>query len=53
MKVIFGMQDVLESAMIGLQELKEDAGEAQKRMFKESKKMDCKALFLIHQCVDP
>ena len=53
MKVIFGMQDVLESVMIGLQELEKDAGEAQKGMFRKSKKMDYKALFLIHQCVDP
>ena len=48
MKVIFGMQDVLDIIMAGLQELEKDAGEAQKRMFRESKKLDCKALFLIH-----
>ena len=47
------MQDVLEFVMIGLQELEKDAGEAQKSLFRESKKMDCKALFLIHQFVDP
>ena len=39
--------------MTGLQELEKDAREAQKRMFRESKKLDCKAIFLIHQCVDP
>ena len=33
--------------------MEKDAGEEQKIMFRESKKMDCKALFLIHQCVDP
>jgi len=53
MKVIFGMQDVLDIIMAGLQELEKDAGEAQKRMFRESKKLDYKAIFLIHQCMDP
>ena len=53
MKVIFEMQDVLDIIMAGLQELEKDAGEAQKRMFRESKKLDYKAIFLIHQCMDP
>ena len=48
MKVIFGMQYVLEYVTSGLQELEKDAREAQKSMFRESKKMDCKALFFIH-----
>ena len=33
--------------------MEKDAGEAQKSTFRESKKMNCKARFLIHQCVDP
>jgi len=33
--------------------LEKDAAEAQKNTFRESEKKDCKALFLIHQCVDP
>lgn len=42
MKVLFGFQDLAENAT-----------EVQRTAHKELKKKDYKALFLIHQCVDP
>ncbi|XP_019423028.1 PREDICTED: uncharacterized protein LOC109332500 [Lupinus angustifolius] len=52
MKAIFGFQEVYEIIQNGYQEIEDDANEAQRTIFRESKKKDCKALFLIHQCVD-
>lgn len=52
MKTIFEMQDALDVVQSGIQDLEKSASDAQEKMFKELKKRDCKALFLIHQCVD-
>ncbi|XP_019425092.1 PREDICTED: uncharacterized protein LOC109333970 [Lupinus angustifolius] len=52
MKVLFGYQEVLEIVQNGYQSVGEDATEAQRSTFKECKKRDYKALFMIHQCVD-
>jgi hypothetical protein len=52
MKVIFGFQEVEDLVSNGYEALAENATEAQQITFKETKKKDCKALFLIHQCVD-
>jgi uracil DNA glycosylase len=51
-RVIFNFQDVLDVVQEGLQELGKDASEAQKSSHRDLKKWDCKALFLINQCVD-
>jgi hypothetical protein len=52
MKVIFGYQDVWEIIINGLENLSNNATDTQKSAFKELKKKDCKALFILHQCVD-
>ncbi|XP_019442233.1 PREDICTED: uncharacterized protein LOC109346948 [Lupinus angustifolius] len=52
MKAIFGFQEVYEIIQNGYQEIEDDANEAQRTIFREFKKKDCKTLFLIHQCVD-
>ncbi|WJX11887.1 hypothetical protein P8452_02442 [Trifolium repens] len=52
MNVLFGFQDVEDLVNNGYTPLAENATEAQQAAFKEVKKRDCKALFLIHQCVD-
>ena len=52
MKVIFGFQDVLDVIKNGVPVLDRGATDAQKAAHKETQKKDCKALFLIHQCVD-
>ncbi|GAU39052.1 hypothetical protein TSUD_396570 [Trifolium subterraneum] len=52
MNVIFGFQDVEDLVKNGYNALAADATEAQQTTFREVKKKDCKALFLIHQCVD-
>jgi CHAD domain-containing protein len=52
MNVIFGFQDVEDLVKNGYNALAADAAEAQQATFREVKKKDCKALFLIHQCVD-
>ncbi|XP_019434413.1 PREDICTED: uncharacterized protein LOC109341068 [Lupinus angustifolius] len=52
MKAIFGFQDCLDVVQQGVQELDENSTEEEKVELKEAKKRDCKAIFLIHQCVD-
>lgn len=52
MNVIFNFQDVEDVVKNGFQELGRSATEDQKEEYKEFKKMDCKAIFLLHQCVD-
>ncbi|XP_057426461.1 uncharacterized protein LOC130719879 [Lotus japonicus] len=52
MKVLFGFQDVLDVIENGFQPLTQDMIEEQKTLHNEMKKKDCKAMFLIHQCVD-
>ncbi|XP_019455117.1 PREDICTED: uncharacterized protein LOC109356241 [Lupinus angustifolius] len=52
MKAIFGFQEVLEIVQKGYQEIGDGATEAQRAMYNEAKKKDCKALFLIYQGVD-
>lgn len=52
MKTIFEMQDALDVVQSGIQDLEKSASDAPEKTFKELKKRDCKAFFLIHQCVD-
>ncbi|CAL0299745.1 unnamed protein product [Lupinus luteus] len=52
MAAIMGFQEVSEIVEEGLPTLTEQATEEQKTHYKESKKKDCKAMFLLHQCVD-
>ncbi|XP_019447259.1 PREDICTED: uncharacterized protein LOC109350483 [Lupinus angustifolius] len=51
MRVLFGYQEVLESVQKGYQSSEEDAT-VDEAILRECKKKDCKALFIIHQCVD-
>ncbi|RDX86557.1 hypothetical protein CR513_32105, partial [Mucuna pruriens] len=52
MGIIFGFQEVLEIVKNDIQEVEVGTIKVQRTIYKESKKKDCKALFLIHQCVD-
>src|ERR1044072_5020262 len=53
MKVIFGYQGVTEIVESGIGDASAaTATEAQKVEYKELKRKDCMALFLIHQCVN-
>lgn len=52
MDVIFGFQDVTDLVKNGIPAEVEGATEVQTAAHKAMKKKDCKALFLIHQCVD-
>ncbi|XP_073221577.1 uncharacterized protein [Cicer arietinum] len=52
MKVLFGYQDVLDMITDGITPLGKEATAAQQAKFKEDKKKDYKAIFLIHSCVD-
>lgn len=52
MEVVFDYQDVLEIVQNGYPDLGEDPTDAARAVHKESRKRDCKALFLIHQGVD-
>ncbi|CAL0324953.1 unnamed protein product [Lupinus luteus] len=52
MKAILGYQEVDEIIEIDYSNLEEEATDEQKRVYKENKKKDCKALCLLHQCVD-
>ena len=52
MKALLGFQDVYEIVTSGYQEPSVSATEAQRSTYKDLKKKDCKALFLIHQCVN-
>ncbi|MCI00852.1 hypothetical protein A2U01_0021874, partial [Trifolium medium] len=53
MKVVFGFQDVWDLVQGGVEPITESSSDAQKATFKELKKKDYKALFIIHQCVSP
>ncbi|CAJ2647891.1 unnamed protein product [Trifolium pratense] len=52
MNVIFSYQDVEDLITTGYEPLAAKATQDQQTAFKEVKKKDSKALFLIHQCVD-
>ncbi|XP_019455127.1 PREDICTED: uncharacterized protein LOC109356254 [Lupinus angustifolius] len=52
MKVLFNFQEVNEAVENELVVPGPEATEIQRNMFKEAKKKDNKALFLLHQCVD-
>jgi hypothetical protein len=52
MKVIFGVQEVLEVVNNGVEALPANPTEAQRAAFREAKKKDCKTLLYIHQCED-
>lgn len=53
MNAIFMFQDVTEIVNDGVPGLQENANDVQKAAHKEQRKENGKALFLIHQCVDP
>lgn len=52
MKSLFGAQDVLEIVKEGYEDLVENPTDAQRVIFKESRKKNCKTLFYIQQNVD-
>lgn len=52
MKVLFGYQEVHDIVKSRYQELGENPTDEERATYRESKKKDCKALFLIHQCID-
>jgi hypothetical protein len=52
MRVIFNVQEVYEQVNNSLNPLPANPTEAQRTTFRDKKKKDNKALFLIHQCVD-
>ncbi|PNX64797.1 hypothetical protein L195_g062290, partial [Trifolium pratense] len=52
MNVIFNYQDVEDLITTGYEPLAANAIQDQQTAFREVKKKDSKALFLIHQCVD-
>jgi len=47
-----GFQDVMDIMENGYPESGENAIDAQKATHKENKRKDCKAMFLLHQCVN-
>lgn len=51
-KVLFDYQDVLEVIKNGVTSLVEDTPIAQRTLHKEDKTKYCKALYIIHHCVD-
>ncbi|GAU22960.1 hypothetical protein TSUD_247040 [Trifolium subterraneum] len=53
MKVVFGFQDVWDLVQGGVEPITDASSDAEKATFKELKKKDYKALFIIHQCVNP
>lgn len=52
MRVLFNYQEVLEIVNEGVPDLPANATDVQRQANKKARKKDCKALFLIHQCVD-
>ena len=52
MKAILDYQEVTEIVEEGYSMLTKDSTDAEKTLHKENKKKDCKATFMIHQCVD-
>ncbi|XP_057459178.1 uncharacterized protein LOC130749832 [Lotus japonicus] len=52
MKVIMGFQEVIDIVENGYPGLPKEPTDAQRKAHQENKKKDCKALFLLHQCVD-
>jgi len=53
MRVLFRFQGVLDVFEKGIKALSESATKAQITAYMEELKIDGRALFLIHQCVDP
>jgi hypothetical protein len=53
MRVVFGFQEVWDLVKNGVDLITESSTSTQKTTYKEAKKKDYKALFLIHQCVSP
>ncbi|KHN11985.1 Retrovirus-related Pol polyprotein from transposon TNT 1-94, partial [Glycine soja] len=52
MKALLGSQDVNDIVEQGFPDLAERATEEQRATFKDNKKKDCRALVLLHQCID-
>ncbi|KAK2458009.1 hypothetical protein QL285_005216 [Trifolium repens] len=53
MKVVFCYQDMWNLVTEGMSTIADSASDEEKAAHKELKKRDFKALFIIHQCVDP
>lgn len=53
MKIIFKFQDVAKIVNDGVPALEENANDVQQAAYKKRRKKDGKAMFLIHQTVDP
>lgn len=53
MKVVFGYQDIRDLVKNGVTPTGEDATDEKNVIHKDLKNKDYKALFIIHQCVDP
>ncbi|GAU51255.1 hypothetical protein TSUD_412480, partial [Trifolium subterraneum] len=53
MTVVFGFQDVWDLVQSGVEPITDASSDVEKATFKELKKKDYKALFIIHQCVSP
>jgi flavorubredoxin len=53
MKVVFCYQDMWNLVTEGMSTIGANATDEEKAAHKELKKRDFKALFIIHQCVDP
>ncbi|XP_073224790.1 uncharacterized protein [Cicer arietinum] len=51
-RALFGFQEVLEIIEKGFEDLGANPIEEQRLNFKENKKKDCKAIFILHQCLD-
>jgi len=52
MLIVFGFQDVFKLVTIGFEYPGKNATKEQKLALKQQQKLDCKAQFLIYQCVN-
>ncbi|XP_019447292.1 PREDICTED: uncharacterized protein LOC109350515 [Lupinus angustifolius] len=52
MKAIMGFQEIAEIVELGYSQLNADPSEQERVTYKENKMKDCKAMCLLHQCVD-
>ncbi|XP_014495023.1 uncharacterized protein LOC106756941 [Vigna radiata var. radiata] len=53
MEAILGFQEVDEVVRSGIQEPMKDDTEAVKKLYRENRRLDCKARMLLHQCISP
>ncbi|XP_019462986.1 PREDICTED: uncharacterized protein LOC109361916 [Lupinus angustifolius] len=52
MKAILGFQEIVEIVEDGYSDLTAEANEQQRLSYKENRRKDCKAMCLLHQCID-